>query len=140
LRHEVAGVDFSLQLAPRGVTSGGRMKATLRTYLALALSLLVVLTGQGMAASRGMDAAVGQMVICTGTGPIVVMVDEHGQPTHAPAFCPEYALTLLGAVLPDEVALRPEAPVETPAPARLTEALIPALLMAPFARAPPVTV
>ncbi|MBO9449138.1 hypothetical protein J7426_02640 [Tropicibacter sp. R16_0] len=116
------------------------MKATLRTYIALTLSLLVVLTGQGMAASRGMDAAVGQMVICTGTGPIVVMVDENGQPTQAPAFCPEYALTLLGAVLPDEVALRPKTPVEAPAPARLSGALIPALLMPASARAPPVTI
>lgn len=116
------------------------MRTHARTYLALALSLLVVVTGQAMAASRGMNAAVGQMVICTGTGPIVVMVDENGQPTQAPAYCPDYALALLGAIIPEDVSAIPQVPLEMPALARIRGALISSLLLPPSARAPPVTV
>lgn len=116
------------------------MKPVLNRILPLVLSLLVVLTGQGVAASRGMDRAVGHMVLCTGTGPVVVYVDAEGQPTRAPHFCPDYALTLLGAIALADPVL-PTAPEHThPAPLRGAGSLI--ALPLPFrpARAPPVMI
>ncbi|WP_170362547.1 MULTISPECIES: hypothetical protein [Ruegeria] len=116
------------------------MKPVLNRFLPLALSLLVILTGQGVAASRGMDRAVGQMVLCTGTGPVVVYMDAEGQPTQPPHFCPEYALTLLGAVVVPAAAM-PVAPEQVqPAPLRKAGNLV--ALPVPFrpARAPPVVI
>lgn len=112
----------------------------MRTYLAVFLSLLVVLTGQGMAATRGMNAAVGHMVLCTGDGPVVVMVDENGQPTQAPSFCPDYALTLLGAVLPDVVLVRAPERAAMPGVVRTGVALVLDTSLRPTARGPPVSV
>lgn len=74
------------------------MKHFRNRFLSFALSLLVILTGQGVAASRGVDTAVGQMVLCTGVGPVVIYMDAEGQPAKPPHFCPDYALTLLGAI------------------------------------------
>ncbi|WP_254436197.1 hypothetical protein [Ruegeria arenilitoris] len=117
-----------------------RMKTVLNRFLPLALSLLVILTGQGVAASRGMDRAVGQMVLCTGSGPVVVYMDAEGQPAHPPHFCPDYALTLLGAIAVSgpELPVVPEA--GRPAPLRKADNLI--ALPVPYrpARAPPVLI
>ncbi|MES0826051.1 hypothetical protein [Ruegeria sp. SCP11] len=109
-------------------------------FLPLALSLLVILTGQGVAASRGIDSAVRQMVLCTGTGPVVVYMDAEGQPTQPPHFCPEYALTLLGAITLAAPAV-PVAPTSVqPAPLRKTNSLIAAPVPNRPARAPPVSI
>ena len=82
------------------------MKPTLRTYLAISLALMLALTGQSMAVARGSTGPAGQMVLCTGTGPVMVYVDENGAPTGPPVFCPDYAQTLLTAVAqPTKVAL-----------------------------------
>ncbi|EEE37124.1 hypothetical protein RKLH11_960 [Rhodobacteraceae bacterium KLH11] len=89
------------------------MTGLFRSLLPFALSVLVILTGQGVAASRGVDRAVGQMVLCTGTGPVVVYMDDEGQPTQAPHYCPDYALSLLGALHPVQIAL-PLAPTKAP--------------------------
>ena len=67
----------------------------MRTYLALVLSLTLVLTGNAMAQARTMTSPTGEIVLCTGTGPIVVTVDENGQPTGKPHICPDCALSLL---------------------------------------------
>ncbi|WP_170417933.1 hypothetical protein [Ruegeria atlantica] len=116
------------------------MKPVLNRFLPFALSLLVVLTGQGVAASRGLDRAVGHMVLCTGTGPVVVYMDAEGQPTRAPHFCPDYALTLLGAVIIAEPSL-PVAPEnDRPLPSRVTENLIALPIPAQPARSPPASV
>ncbi|WP_170560960.1 hypothetical protein [Ruegeria atlantica] len=116
------------------------MKPVLNKALPFVLSLLVVLTGQGVAASRGMDRAVGQMVLCTGTGPVVVYMDAEGQPTQAPHFCPDYALTLLGAVSPSEPSLPVAPEIDRPMPSRMTENLIALPIPAQPARAPPARV
>lgn len=113
------------------------MKPVLKKILPLVLSLLVILTGQGVAASRGLDRAVGHMVLCTGDGPVVVYMDADGQPTQAPHFCPDHALTLLGAIALADPVL-PEAPGHAdPTPLRKADSLI--ALPIPFrpARAPP---
>ncbi len=119
--------------------SGVRMTALLRITLAFALSALLGLTGQSIAASRGADQAVGQMVLCTGTGPVVVYMDAEGQPTKPPHYCPDYALTLLGALLVDQPPLPPAPERARVAPDRAFASLIAAPLPLKPARAPPVT-
>lgn len=59
------------------------------------LMALVIVTAQGAAHARGMADPAGKMVICTGTGPVMVYMDEDGQPTQAPHLCPEFALSLI---------------------------------------------
>jgi hypothetical protein len=114
------------------------MKAVLHKTLPFVVSLLVLLTGQGVAASRGMETAVGQMILCTGDGPVVVYTDADGQPTQPPHFCPDYAMTLLGAVL-DVSSRVPEAPKpDQVQPVRTCRNLIAAPIPHHPARAPPV--
>ncbi len=104
------------------------------------LSLLVVLTGQGLAASRGMDRAVGHMVLCTGTGPVVVYMDAEGQPTRPPHYCPDYALSVLGAIAEVDQVL-PTAPDRVqPTPVREAQSLVASPVPASPARAPPVVI
>lgn len=50
-----------------------------------------------MAVARGLPGPAGQMVICTGTGPVMVSVDENGAPTGPAHICPEAALSLIQA-------------------------------------------
>lgn len=116
------------------------MKLVLNRILPIALSLLVILTGQGMAASRGMDRVVGQMVLCTGTGPVVVYMDAEGQPTQDPHLCPEYVMTLLGAIVVAAPALPAPPDLAAPAPLRRSENLIAPPVPRRPARAPPALV
>ncbi len=115
------------------------MTGFFRTFLPYALSLMVILTGQGLAVSRGMERAVGQMVLCTGSGPVVVYMDEDGQPTRTPQYCPDYALNLLGAIHEASVAVPPAPSRALPAPSLLSQHLIAAPLPRHPARAPPVS-
>lgn len=115
------------------------MTGFFRTFLPYALSLLVIFTGQGLAASRGMDRAVGQMVLCTGSGPVVVYMDDEGQPTRAPHYCPDYALNLLGAIHEASIAIPPAPSRVLPTPSPLSQDLIAAPLPRHPARAPPVS-
>lgn len=85
------------------------MTKTLRSYLGIALALMMAFTGQSMAVARGTPSASGQIVLCTGTGPISVLVDENGQPVGKPHICPDCALSFFD-VLAEQPALslRPE--------------------------------
>lgn len=71
-----------------------------RSFIAVLLAFVLGLTSQSMAAARGASAATGQMVLCTGTGPVAIYLDAEGQPTSAPHICPDAALNVLvdGAV------------------------------------------
>jgi len=72
-----------------------------RTYSALLLALSLILTGQAMTVAHGAPGPAGQVVLCTGTGPALVYVDENGQPTDPPIFCPDCAPgTLTGVLAP----------------------------------------
>ena len=71
--------------------------------LSFSLVALIVLTAQSAAFARTMTDATGQMVICTGTGPMMVYVDEQGELTGAPQICPGYALSLIVALTPSEI-------------------------------------
>ena len=68
---------------------------TPRAYLGLALALVLTLTGQTMALARTAPDPAGHMVLCTGTGPVTVLIDAEGQPTGAVHICPDCALSLL---------------------------------------------
>lgn len=101
---------------------------------------LIAVTAQSAAIARAMPDPSGQMVICTGTGPVMVDTDQDGNPISAPHICPDFALSLLLAldipphvqVLPDFVRFRVHG--SDPAPD------IPLRLGAPNARAPPVVI
>ena len=65
-----------------------------RKYLAAFCALLLVVTSHSMAQARGTTDADGQIVICTGTGPITVLVDGDGQPMERGHVCPDCAMSL----------------------------------------------
>jgi hypothetical protein len=65
-----------------------------RSFIAVLLALVLGLTSQSMAVARGASAATGQMVLCTGAGPVAVYLDAKGQPTSAPHICPDSALNI----------------------------------------------
>jgi hypothetical protein len=82
------------------------MKPIFRNYLTILLVLMLVLTGQSMAVARGATGPDGQLVLCTGTGPVAVYVDENGVPIGPPMFCPDCALGhLVATALPDALLL-----------------------------------
>lgn len=104
------------------------------------LALMLALTSQSMAVARGASAATGQMVLCTGTGPVAVYMDADGQPTSAPHICPDSALNVVVAEPASHVV----------APARIVQFHLSTAVIArrapashhpaPPSRAPPVTV
>ncbi|UWQ78043.1 hypothetical protein K3725_12035 [Leisingera sp. S132] len=74
------------------------MIPALRIFLGLFLALTVALTAHSAAARQGEGNAAGQMVICTGTGPVTVYVDSDGQPAKPPHNCPDCVMHVLDAV------------------------------------------
>lgn len=72
-------------------------------FLSLTLALLIAVTSQPMAMARGvaMDAA-GPVILCTGQGPVSVVLDRQGNPIEGTGglvhICPDCALTLLAAI------------------------------------------
>ncbi|WP_240931831.1 hypothetical protein [Parasedimentitalea denitrificans] len=109
----------------------------MRSYLTLFLVLAVTLTAHSAGAMRGMRDATGQVVICSGTGPVVIYVDADGQPARAPGNCPDcITLGLDLSVVPEQVALampRPKGRVQLPAQVRIQSRMI----LNACARAPP---
>lgn len=69
----------------------------LRSYLFAFTVLCLVLTSQTMAMARGAQGPAGQVVLCTGTGPVTVLIDAEGQPTGPVHICPDCALGLFDA-------------------------------------------
>lgn len=65
----------------------------MRKVISCLLAALLLLTSQTAAAQRGTAEAAGQMVLCIGSSAVVVYVDAEGQPTTAPHFCPDCALS-----------------------------------------------
>ncbi|WP_393935077.1 hypothetical protein [Roseovarius sp. S1116L3] len=53
-----------------------------------------------MALARNAPGASAVLTICSGTGPLSIVVDAEGQPMGAPHICPDCALAALGAILP----------------------------------------
>ena len=73
------------------------------------LVAVLVLTAQSMAVARGTAMSAGQIILCTGTGPVTVDVDKNGQPVRPTHICPDCALSELVAV--DEPAFLPAEPL-----------------------------
>lgn len=87
------------------------MTRTIRSYLAILLAAIVALTSPSMAVSRMADGPSGQMVLCTGAGPVTVYVDSDGQPVKAPHPCPDCMIAGLDIGLaPVVVPLSPPLP------------------------------
>ncbi|MFT6022156.1 MAG: hypothetical protein ACI9PY_000265 [Ascidiaceihabitans sp.] len=74
-----------------------------RSFIAIGLAFVLALTGQSMAAARGAAPVVGQMVLCTGTGSVLVYTDENGAPTAAAHICPDCVMSLMAAQSRDPV-------------------------------------
>lgn len=81
------------------------MYCVVRPLFGLILSLMLALTSQSMAVAGGASAATGQMVICTGTGPVTIYMDASGAPTEAPHLCADCILAFSDATVQNE--LRP---------------------------------
>lgn len=63
--------------------------------------LVLVLTGQSMALARSLPGPAGSVVLCTGAGPVTVLVDESGAPVEPAHICPECTAAYLSGALPD---------------------------------------
>lgn len=75
-----------------------RSMTTMNRLLSALLVALLVLTSASLAVARTAPDASGKMVLCTGSGPVVIHVDENGDPVGAPHYCPDCAMTLLVAL------------------------------------------
>ncbi|WP_052249470.1 DUF2946 family protein [Tateyamaria sp. ANG-S1] len=111
-----------------------------RSFYAILLSLVLVVTSHSAAIARGSATAVDHIVICSGTTVTMVFIDAEGQPTETPHLCPDCVLHLLAAVLPFQ---DPAAPLLRSATA-VAWLSAPARAGAPWrhrsARAPPVLI
>lgn len=58
------------------------------------LVVLLILTAQSIAVARAAPGPAGQMVLCGGSGVVVVPVDADGEPMEAPHPCPDCAMSL----------------------------------------------
>ena len=64
--------------------------------LTLTLALLIAVTSQQMAMVRAVTKdAQGQVILCTGQGPMMVTLDAQGNPIGPVHICPDCALTLM---------------------------------------------
>ncbi|WP_261397118.1 DUF2946 family protein [Leisingera aquaemixtae] len=109
----------------------------LRLYLGLFLAFAVALTAHSAAARQGERDAAGQMVICTGTGPVTVYVGSEGQPAKPPHHCPDCVMHVLDAVAQPVGLVLPLESCRTVAPVQETVRVSAALRLRASARAPP---
>ncbi len=59
--------------------------------IGLLLALVMTLTSQGMAVARAMPGPSGLIELCNSTGPVMVAVDDNGQPVGPAHICPDFA-------------------------------------------------
>ncbi|MDA7427442.1 hypothetical protein PGB28_03145 [Primorskyibacter aestuariivivens] len=76
------------------------MKRCLRPFFGLFLALVLTITAQTMAVARSVDAPAGEMVLCTGSGPVVVQFDAEGNPVGPVHYCPDCALAMFDTAAP----------------------------------------
>lgn len=76
------------------------MQQFLRLFTGLILALVLTVTAQSMAVARSADGPAGQMVLCTGAGPVVIRFDAEGNPVGPPHYCPDCALALFDITAP----------------------------------------
>ena len=111
-----------------------------RMWLAVMLSVVLVVTTHSMAVARAMPTATGTMTLCIGTGPVMVPMDSEGNPTGPAHICPEFSLSLMDAVAVPDTSAVPA--IRKPLRNAVPEMTVPVRLAAvrPSARAPPVFV
>lgn len=73
------------------------MISWLRLFLGLLLALMLTVTGQASVAARGGAVPVDVMVLCTGAGTQVVLIDAEGAPIAPSHVCPDCVLAPLDA-------------------------------------------
>ncbi|HKK97110.1 MAG TPA: hypothetical protein VJ928_02945 [Marivita sp.] len=76
------------------------MRILLRHITSVLLLIVVVFASTELAAARGQAPAAGTLVICTGSGPIHILVDKNGEPTGRVMICPDYALAFYADAAP----------------------------------------
>jgi hypothetical protein len=114
---------------------------SLRTHILSALlAILVAFTAQGAAVARTMPDAAGQMVLCTGSGPVMVFLDENGEPTAPPQLCPEYTAGLIVALSEPALSLASEAAWQRQSAEHFNVGLKVLSFGTPNARGPPVLI
>lgn len=101
------------------------------------MAVSLVLQGQSAAARVTMTDAVGQIVICTGTGPMAVYVDADGQPVDAPETCPDCLILSIVALLVAPIDLPRRCRSDQPAVIKATYFRPDWLTWPACARAPP---
>lgn len=81
---------------------------------ALVLSFVLALTGVALGHARGTVMAGESVILCSGTGVVVVSLDAQGNPVGPPHVCPDMALGLIAGVAPPapDLPARPGARVE----------------------------
>ena len=62
---------------------------------------MLLVTAQSMALARGASVAVDEIILCTGSGPVMISVDANGDPTGESHICPEFTLSLIVALDPE---------------------------------------
>lgn len=70
------------------------MKRVFRPLFGLLLALVLTVTAQSMAVARTSASPTGELVLCTGTGPVTIQVDAEGNPTGPAHICPDCAMSL----------------------------------------------
>ena len=116
------------------------MMTRLRFHIAFILIFVLTLTGHSMAIARGASGPAGFMELCTGAGPVMVAIDEHGEPPGESHICPEFSLMLQNAVGGDVPAALPVAFSATRICCPSVRVLVTVTHLSPSARAPPVLV
>ena len=110
----------------------------LRPIVALTLACVMTLTSVALGTARGQAGPAGQMVLCSGKGVLVVYMDENGEPTGAPHYCPDAALSFVDAVVQAQTAASQPAMAIRLRIAGTTHLLVPGPQRVRRARAPPV--
>ena len=104
------------------------------------LAAVIALTAQSAAVARTMPDAAGQMVLCTGTGPVMIYFDEQGEPTGAPHLCPDFTLSLIIALDGVEFTFGADGVWQSQQKIGLLQRALVLKLDGPNARAPPVLI
>ena len=78
--------------------------------IAALAALVILITGHASAVARAMPGASGQIEICAHGGPVMIYVDETGQPTAPPHLCPDWAATWADPDMPVTAPPRKSAP------------------------------
>ena len=77
----------------------------LRNSLAALVAFALILTGSVAMQMRAAPGFSGQMVICTGQGPVMVQLGADGQPAGTVHICPDCMLHALSSVLPQAMSV-----------------------------------